>query len=118
MTGVELGHAVGYLVVLFVALALGVLVTQLAMLVTTVYLHRHLAHRGVELRPEVRAASRVVLWITTALKPRQWAWVHRQHHAAEDTPNDPHTPLTFRAAHPRPRYVLPPTGPPSTHAPP
>ena len=106
MTGVELGHAVGYLVVLFVALAFGVLVTQLAMLVTTVYLHRHLAHRGVELRPEVRAASRVVLWITTALKPRQWAWVHRQHHAVEDTPNDPHGPLNFGGGWRGARYVL------------
>ena len=65
------------------------------MLVTTVYLHRHLTHRGVELRPEVRAASRVVLWITTALKPRQWARVHRQHHAAEDRPTDPHSPRSF-----------------------
>jgi stearoyl-CoA desaturase (delta-9 desaturase) len=106
MTGVELGHTVGYLLVLFVALALGVLVTQLAMLVTTVYLHRHLAHRGVELRPEVRAASRVVLWITTALKPRQWARVHRQHHAAEDTPTDPHSPRSFGGGQRGARYVL------------
>lgn len=111
MTGVELSHFVDYVVVVIVALALGALVTQLAMLVTTVYLHRHLAHGGVELRPEVRAVSRVVLWVTTALKPRQWARVHRHHHAAEDTPSDPHSPLNFGAGRRGARYVLFHNGP-------
>src|SRR3954471_2557344 len=61
-------------------------ITQLAMLATTIYLHRYLAHGGITLRPEVRAVSRIVIWVTTALKPRQWARVHRFHHATEDTP--------------------------------
>jgi stearoyl-CoA desaturase (delta-9 desaturase) len=101
-----LNHGVAYLVVLLASLALGICVTQLAMLVTTVYLHRHLAHRGVELRPEVRAASRVVLWITTALKPRQWARVHRHHHAFEDSADDPHSPFNFGGGRRGARYVL------------
>jgi stearoyl-CoA desaturase (delta-9 desaturase) len=111
-----LSQAVAYLVVVFIALALGVLVTQVAMLVTTVYLHRHLAHGGVELRPEVRAVSRVVLWMTTALKPRQWARVHRHHHAAEDTPNDPHSPLNFGGGRRGARYVFLHNGPLYTRA--
>jgi stearoyl-CoA desaturase (delta-9 desaturase) len=74
---------------------LALVICQLAMGTTTVYLHRYLAHGGIELRPEVRAVARVVLWITTALKPRQWARVHRYHHAAVDTRDDPHSPLNF-----------------------
>ena len=72
-------------VLIGVGVVFAVAVTQLAMLVTTVYLHRHLAHGSVALRPEVRAVSRIVLWITTALKPRQWAGVHRHHHAARSS---------------------------------
>ena len=48
----------------------GVAVSQVAMFATTVYLHRFLAHGGIELRPELRAASRIVIWLTTAMKPR------------------------------------------------
>jgi stearoyl-CoA desaturase (delta-9 desaturase) len=65
------------------------------MCATTVYLHRYLAHGGIELRPEVRAVARCCIWITTALKPRQWARVHRFHHAAVDTVDDPHSPANF-----------------------
>jgi stearoyl-CoA desaturase (delta-9 desaturase) len=78
--------------------AFALLICQVAMMTTTVYLHRYLAHGGVELRPEVRAIARVVLWLTTALKPRQWAQVHRYHHAAVDTADDPHSPLNFGGA--------------------
>jgi stearoyl-CoA desaturase (delta-9 desaturase) len=74
---------------------LAFLVCQLAMCTTTVYLHRYLAHGGIELRPEARAVARVVIWMTTALKPRQWAQVHRYHHATVDTPDDPHSPVNF-----------------------
>ena len=77
---------------------LALLICQVAMMTTTVYLHRYLAHGGIELRPEVRAVARIVLWITTALKPRQWAQVHRYHHAAVDTADDPHSPLNFGGA--------------------
>ena len=78
-----------------IAVVFGIAITQLAMLATTVYLHRCLAHRGIELRPVVRTGSRIVIWVTTALKPRQWAQVHRYHHAVQDTPDDPHTPRNF-----------------------
>lgn len=84
-----------YLTMAGAAIVMGVAVTQVAMLSTTVYLHRCLAHRSIELRPAVRAVNRVAIWITTALKPRQWAQVHRYHHAAEDTADDPHSPRNF-----------------------
>src|SRR5260370_9111201 len=101
---------------LLITLAFSFAITQLAMLVTTVYLNRHLAHGTVELRREVRTASRILLWITSALKPRQWAQVHRYHHATEDTPNDPHSPLNFGGARGGARYVLRHNGPLYTRA--
>ena len=90
-----MGSVLAYVALGLSAVLAAFVVTQLAMFVTTVYLHRFLAHGGIELRPEVRAISRVVIWMTTALKPRQWAQVHRYHHAAEDTADDPHSPRNF-----------------------
>jgi stearoyl-CoA desaturase (delta-9 desaturase) len=77
---------------LLLALALGFAVSQLASLVTTVYLHRTLAHRAIRLSPALAFASRVVVWITTGLRPREWAAVHRRHHAFTDAEGDPHSP--------------------------
>jgi stearoyl-CoA desaturase (delta-9 desaturase) len=35
---------------------------------------------------------RVLLWTSTGMRPREWAAVHRRHHAATDTELDPHSP--------------------------
>jgi stearoyl-CoA desaturase (delta-9 desaturase) len=69
-----------------------VAVTQLALLITTVYLHRALAHHSVTLSPGVAMFCRLYLWLTTGIKPRQWVAVHRQHHAHSDEEGDPHSP--------------------------
>jgi stearoyl-CoA desaturase (delta-9 desaturase) len=95
-----LGSALPYVSIALASIVFGLAITQLAMFATTVYMHRFLAHGGIELRPEVRAASRAIIWITTALKPRQWASVHRYHHAAEDTSADPHSPRNFGGGRP------------------
>ena len=92
------------------------MVSQLAMMTTTVYLHRYLAHGGVELRPEVRAVARFCIWVTTALKPRQWARVHRYHHAVVDTEEDPHSPANFGGGRRGGWYVLWRSGPLYTKA--
>lgn len=84
-----------YVALAVATVVVAVAVTQTAVFATTVYLHRCLAHGSVELRPSVRAVSRVAIWITTALKPRQWAQVHRYHHATEDTADDPHSPRNY-----------------------
>lgn len=34
----------------------------------------------------------MMLWITTGIRPREWAGVHRRHHASSDTVDDPHSP--------------------------
>jgi stearoyl-CoA desaturase (delta-9 desaturase) len=68
-------------------------VTQVALLITTLYLHRALSHRSVTLSPGVAGVCRVVLWVTTGIRPRQWVAVHRKHHAHADEEGDPHSPL-------------------------
>jgi stearoyl-CoA desaturase (delta-9 desaturase) len=107
---------VAYLALLVVAVAFGFVITQLALFATTVYLHRYLAHGGIELRREVRAASRIWIWITTGVKPRQWAQVHRYHHAVEDAPDDPHSPRNFGGGRRGAWYVFWHNGPLYTRA--
>ncbi len=78
---------------LALALLAGFAITQLATLVTTLYLHRNLAHRALTLSPGLTWVFRVLLWITTGIRPRQWVAVHRKHHAFTDEEGDPHSPL-------------------------
>lgn len=75
------------------AVLIGLLTSQVALLVTTVYLHRCLAHRAVRLSPGVQVVCRVLIWAGTGTRPRQWVAVHRKHHAFTDTPRDPHSPI-------------------------
>jgi stearoyl-CoA desaturase (delta-9 desaturase) len=77
------------LVAVLVALA----ITQLATAVTSLYLHRALSHRAVNLTPTATAVLRVLTWMTTGIRPRQWVAVHRKHHAYTDVAGDPHSPL-------------------------
>jgi stearoyl-CoA desaturase (Delta-9 desaturase) len=81
------------LVNLLVAFVAGFCVTQLAIAATTVYLHRSLAHRALTTHPIAALPFRFVIWITTGMRPREWVAVHRKHHAAVDTAEDPHSPL-------------------------
>ena len=74
------------------ALAVGLAISQVGNYATTIYLHRALAHRAVTLSPAAAFASRVVVWLTTGIKPREWAAVHRRHHAFTDVEGDPHSP--------------------------
>jgi stearoyl-CoA desaturase (Delta-9 desaturase) len=76
-----------------VALIAGLLVTQLAIFATTVYLHRGLAHKALTVDTRAALFFRFVLWVTTGMRPREWVAVHRRHHAATDTDEDPHSPL-------------------------
>ena len=80
---------------MLLGIGVGLVLAEVAILVTTVYLHRGLAHRAVSLNPVVNQVCRFVIWILTGMKPREWAAVHRRHHAATDTPEDPHSPLVL-----------------------
>jgi stearoyl-CoA desaturase (delta-9 desaturase) len=77
---------------LLLGLVVGLLVTQVAILATTIYLHRGLAHKGLTVHPVLAFSLRVLLWTSTGMRPREWAAVHRRHHAATDTELDPHSP--------------------------
>ncbi|HET9091447.1 MAG TPA: fatty acid desaturase [Acidimicrobiales bacterium] len=75
------------------ALIIGFVVSQIAVVCTTVFLHRALSHKALSLSPGARLAFRIVTWLTTGIRPRQWVAVHRKHHAFTDTEGDPHSPL-------------------------
>ncbi|MDP2027282.1 fatty acid desaturase [Sulfuriferula sp.] len=71
-----------------VALAL----THVTIAAVTIYLHRHQAHRALELHPIVSHFFRFWLWLTSGMVTKQWAAIHRKHHAKCETPEDPHSP--------------------------
>ncbi|HEY1127238.1 MAG TPA: acyl-CoA desaturase, partial [Actinomycetota bacterium] len=71
------------------------LVTQAAVIATSVYLHRGLAHRALRLHPLADWGFRFVLWFTTGQNRREWVAVHRKHHAFTDKEGDPHSPIFF-----------------------
>ena len=78
---------------LIVALCVGLGVTVLANIATTVYLHRAMSHRALTLSPIAGVAFRFIVWVTTGIQPRQWVAVHRKHHAFTDIDGDPHSPV-------------------------
>ncbi len=71
----------------------GLVLCQLGTLVTTVYLHRALSHRALSLAPVATWAFRLLTWVVTGIRPRQWVAVHRKHHAFTDVDGDPHSPV-------------------------
>jgi stearoyl-CoA desaturase (delta-9 desaturase) len=77
----------GYVVV---ALAL----THVTIAAVTIYLHRHSAHRALDLHPIVSHFFRFWLWLTTGMVTKEWTAIHRKHHAKVETPDDPHSPQT------------------------
>lgn len=66
--------------------------TQVAVIATTIYLHRALAHRSLRVHPLADFGFRMVLWLTTGQSRQQWVAVHRKHHTFTDREGDPHSP--------------------------
>jgi len=71
-----------------VALAL----THVTIASVTIFLHRHQAHRALELHAIPSHFFRFWLWLTTGMITREWAAIHRKHHAKCETDEDPHSP--------------------------
>ena len=67
-------------------------VCQLSVLFTTIYLHRTVTHRGLDVHPAMAALMHLHLALFTGIAPRQWAAVHRKHHQFSDKEGDPHSP--------------------------
>jgi stearoyl-CoA desaturase (delta-9 desaturase) len=69
--------------------------THITIIGVTLFLHRHQAHRAVDLHPAVSHFFRLWLWLTTGMITREWVAVHRKHHASPDGLGDPHSPQVF-----------------------
>ena len=68
--------------------------THITIISVTIYLHRHQAHRSLELHPGVSHFFRLWIWMTTGMLTGQWVAIHRKHHAKCETEEDPHSPQT------------------------
>ena len=66
--------------------------THITIAGVTIYLHRHQAHRALDLGPVPSHFFRFWLWLTTGMVTREWAAIHRKHHARCETADDPHSP--------------------------
>ncbi|MDB5866964.1 MAG: aminotransferase [Betaproteobacteria bacterium] len=69
-------------------------VTHITIAAVTIYLHRHQAHRALDLHPIPSHFFRFWLWLTTGMVTKEWAAIHRKHHAKCETAEDPHSPQT------------------------
>jgi stearoyl-CoA desaturase (delta-9 desaturase) len=76
-----------------VLVALGL--THVTIAAVTIFLHRHQAHRALDLHPVVSHFFRFWLWLTTGMVTKEWAAIHRKHHAKCETAEDPHSPQIF-----------------------
>ncbi|MDB5776722.1 MAG: aminotransferase [Herbaspirillum sp.] len=68
--------------------------THVTIAAVTIYLHRHQAHRALDLHPLISHFFRFWLWMTTGMVTKEWAAIHRKHHAKCETEEDPHSPQT------------------------
>lgn len=67
--------------------------THITIASVTIYLHRHQAHRALDLHPVASHFFRFWLWLTTGIVTKEWASIHRKHHAKCETEEDPHSPV-------------------------
>jgi stearoyl-CoA desaturase (delta-9 desaturase) len=74
----------------YVLVTLGL--THITIASVTIFLHRHQAHRALDLHPAVSHFFRLWLWLTTGMETKAWAAIHRKHHARCETEEDPHSP--------------------------
>ncbi|HEY1289293.1 MAG TPA: fatty acid desaturase [Burkholderiales bacterium] len=77
----------------YIAVALSL--TQVTIASVTIYLHRCQAHRALDLHPLVSHFFRFWLWLTTGMVTKEWAAIHRKHHAKCETAEDPHSPQVY-----------------------
>jgi stearoyl-CoA desaturase (delta-9 desaturase) len=69
--------------------------THVTMISVTVFLHRHQAHRALDLHPIASHFFRFWLWLTTGQVTKEWASIHRKHHAKCEQAEDPHSPHVY-----------------------
>ena len=69
-------------------------VTHITIAGVTIFLHRCQAHRALDLHAIPSHFFRFWLWLTTGMVTKEWAAIHRKHHAKCETEEDPHSPQT------------------------
>jgi len=74
----------------YVLVVLGL--THITIASVTIFLHRHQAHRALDLHAIPSHFFRLWLWMTTGMVTKEWAAIHRKHHAKCETAEDPHSP--------------------------
>ncbi len=77
--------------ILLITLAL----THTTIASVTIYLHRHSAHRALDLHPIPAHFFRFWLWMTTGMVTKEWTAIHRKHHAKCEREGDPHSPVVY-----------------------
>lgn len=68
---------------------------HLTLMSVTLYLHRTMAHRAVDMSPRLAHVFRAILWLGTGMRTVEWVAIHRKHHARCETAEDPHSPVIF-----------------------
>ena len=84
-----LTHASGWQILVYT-----LAVTHVTIAGVTIFLHRCQAHRALDLHAIPSHFFRFWLWLTTGMVTKEWAAIHRKHHAKCETEEDPHSPIT------------------------
>ena len=84
-----LTHATGWQIFIYT-----LIVTHITIAGVTIFLHRCQAHRALDLHAIPSHFFRFWLWMTTGMVTKEWAAIHRKHHAKCETEEDPHSPVT------------------------
>ena len=69
--------------------------THITIVSVTIYLHRHQAHRAMDLHAIPAHFFRFWLWLGTGQVTKEWVSIHRKHHAKCETREDPHSPQAY-----------------------
>jgi len=77
------------------AILVALVLTHITIASVTIYLHRHSAHRALDLHPIASHFFRFWLWMTTGMVTKEWTAIHRKHHAKCEREGDPHSPVIF-----------------------
>jgi stearoyl-CoA desaturase (delta-9 desaturase) len=80
----------------YILITLGL--THVTIVSVTVFLHRHQAHRALDLHPALSHFFRIWLWLTTGMSTKGWVATHRKHHAKVESEEDPHSPQVLGIA--------------------
>jgi stearoyl-CoA desaturase (delta-9 desaturase) len=74
-------------------LIFSIFVYHITMIIMSLYLHRSLSHRSIELAPSLKYFCRFWIWMTLGINRAQFVAQHRFHHLNSDKPSDPLSPL-------------------------